>query len=137
MSTDAMGYIIAGLAAFMSFVGFRTSFPLVKFGASILWVAAFFYFKAHAPSGLGPPVDTEGEPWHIVFLLAAVVMALSIPLAQLGRDVERHQGFGNAFNMKSIKWQWGSKDGPETGKSLDDNLDEYRAKMARALRNIR
>jgi hypothetical protein len=129
MSTDAMGYIIAGLAGLVSFLGFRTAFPLVKFGACVLWVGAFMFFRANAPAG------TEGEPWHVVFLLGAVVMALAIPLAQLGRAVEKRQGYGNAFDMKSIKWQWGSKDAPERGKGLNDNLDEYRERMERALRN--
>jgi hypothetical protein len=121
------------LAAIISFLSFYNSFPLLKLGASAAWIGIFIYFKDNPPSQI-----TEGSAAHTAILLVIVLMAIAIPLAGLGRDIQRQrQSQFGSFTSNEFKWRFG-KDKREYNGNYStahrETAEEYRAKVHSALR---
>lgn len=135
MTLDAMGYTLVLLAIGISFVSFKTAFPLFKYGSSVIWLAVLMWFKDHSPSG------TEGDPFQVVIILAAFVMIFAFPLMNLGRDIKKNKGnnglsttSSSVFNLKLPKIIR-----PETAIHKENQLrraqyvEEYRRQVHSAL----
>ena len=120
-------------AVLISFLSFYNSFPLLKLGAAASWIALFIYCKDNLSD-----VIEEGSGTHIAILLVIILMAVAIPLAGLGRDVQRQRQsqFGN-FTSNEFKWRFG-KDKREYNGNYSmahrETAEEYRAKVHSALR---
>lgn len=120
-------------AVLISFLSFYNSFPLLKLGAAASWVALFIYCKDNLSD-----VIEEGSGAHIAILLVIILMAVAIPLAGLGRDVQRQRQsqFGN-FTSNEFKWRFGRDKKEYDGNYIAphrETAEEYRAKVHSALR---
>lgn len=124
------------LGCLMSYVSVRATFPLFKYGASVVWIALLLYIKDNPPGSL-----TEGEPAHIVIMLALLVLALALPLAQLSRDIrtsKKSDAFditeSGGFKFALPKWLKGEEYNPQQkARQREEELDAYRARLHSAL----
>ena len=120
-------------AAVISFLSFYNTFPLLKLGAGAAWIALFIYCKDNLS-----PIIAEGSATHIAILLVIILMAIAIPLAGLGRDIQRQRQsqFGN-FSSNEFKWRFGKDKREYNGEystAHRETAEEYRAKVHSALR---
>jgi hypothetical protein len=125
------------LAAAVSYLSFYNSFPLLKLGASGAWIVLFIYCKDNLTN-----VIDEGSGAHTAILLVIALMALAVPLAGLGRDIQRQKQMrignsNNNFAFSEFKWKFG-KDRNEMDETYimphRETAEEYRDKVHRALR---
>lgn len=127
---------IFGFAGILSFLSFRSTFPLLKFAAAIAWIAGFLYIKDNPPSPL-----VEGSAAHTAILLVLIVIAVAIPLAGLGRDIQRSRDTRTGLTTQSRFADWKFNFGKSKQEFVDrqptqtrETEDEYREKIRRALR---
>lgn len=139
-SASLEGLIMALLAIFLvcgiiSYLSFANSFPLLKLAAGASWIGAFIYFKDNAPTQI-----VEGSAAHTVILLVLVVMAIAIPLAGLGRDIQRSRDMQDSYKTRNMfndfKWRFGRDKDEIEGlpRQEAETAEDYRAKLRRALR---
>lgn len=124
------------LCGIITVVSFRNSFPLFKLAAATAWIGAMLYFKDNPPSQIA-----EGSASHTVILLVLIMIALAVPLAGLGREIQKQQGSTKITGNKGIfsdwhfRWGKGSREyyPSQQVRHLETPL-EYREKLRRAHR---
>lgn len=125
-------------AAVISFLAFFNSFPLLKFGAGISWIALFIY----CVNGLTPTIE-QGSGTHIAILLVIIFMAVTMILSGLGRTIQSQRqirggiGGDKIFSASEFKWRFGKDKREYNGEystAHRETAEEYRAKVHSALR---
>ena len=95
MSTDWFGFLLVAIAGIVSYMAFRSAFPLFKFAASVMWIAVYMWLKDYSPTG------TEGQPFQVVAMLGAVVMVVAFMLTQLGTEINRQKDYRSGLNTET------------------------------------
>ena len=125
-----MLYALIALAIGVSFVSLVNKFPLIKFGASVMWLGVLAYIVG----------NYSGENWTVIAILGCIVMMVALPLSQLGRDISRSQDQSGAytisssgFSFKLPDWLKGGETPQAKQRKQEESNEEYREKIHRAL----
>ena len=130
-------FLTGGIASVASWFALRYNFGLLGVGAAVAWIALFLTIKDNPPSGI-----TEGSAQHVVMMLAAIVLAIAIPLVSLARQVTTQQDQTGAFSttIKKLKWKKPAfmdseeERGRKSRAEKMDRLYQHRMAMRSALR---
>ena len=131
---------VFALCGIITAVSFRNSFPLLKLAAATAWIGAMLYFKDNPPSQIA-----EGSASHTVFLLVLIMIALAVPLAGLGREIQKQQNSTKVVGGKGVfsdwNFRWGKGGGeytmPNQQRKHMETAYEYREKVRLAHRRRR
>ena len=88
--------LFCGIASYMSL---RSSFQLFKLGSSVAWIALFLYVKDHPITG-----TSEGDPYHVVLLLAIAVAAIAVMIYSIGIEIQKGKEDESGLSFPRLVW---------------------------------